>query len=168
MTSTSIGPKSYLQSNIRSRPNESGKPNFEPHLISPILLKLYRIKMIPKPNAVINTCTFIIASRSVPVRMAIRDEEENMASQEIMISMNVMIHTTLSPSMRSIKPQIPDLLSGVRFSFCCILQASYLFLKYSTSIFEILEQVKACATWRKKNNVSLLSQFCCCCHCVMH
>ena len=54
----------------------------------------------------ITRCSLMKSILSLPPSLK-SEVEENMARMEIMISRNTIIHTTLSPSMLSMKPQNP-------------------------------------------------------------
>ena len=90
------------ESNTADSPN----PSCESTLNRPIFLMLYRPNMSPSPIPTTTRCSLMksILSLSPCLRSEV---EENMARMEIMISRNTIIHTTLSPSILSMKPQNP-------------------------------------------------------------
>ena len=135
--------KSACVSRISSRTKDSPNPSCENHRNMPILRMLYSAKMIPSPSPVIMICSFMMLRRSVFISRARSGVDENMASQEIISSRNTITHTTLSPSILSMKFHNPFL--TVLFSvFSISLKISDSLLELSSSVFIVLEQVKAC------------------------
>ena len=89
-----------------SSTNDTANPIFDSTLNSPIFFMLYSPNMRPRPMPTITRCSLTKSILSLLPSLR-REVEENMARMEIMISRNTIIHTTLSPSILSMKPHKP-------------------------------------------------------------
>ena len=103
ISSAYTNPRFACESRMSRRTNDSPNPNCENHFSMPILRMLYRMNMIPSPKTVTKICSFMMLRRSVLSSRARRGVDEKMASQEIISSTNTITHTTLSPSILSMK-----------------------------------------------------------------